>query len=84
MKQEQREKLVIRSEKPGFKSPSCGKRQFEVNACVDAESRSMKLYGSGIFCADHRCLSELFCEGTRQYGVPGNENEECIFCTLVL
>ena len=24
------------------------------------------------------------CDCTRRYGVPGNENEECIFCMLVL
>ena len=23
-----------------------------------------------------------FCDGTRRYGVPENENEECIFCML--
>ena len=26
----------------------------------------------------------FFYDGTRRYGVPGNENEECIFCMLVL
>jgi len=24
--------------------------------------------------------SGLFCEGTRRYGVPGNENDESIVC----
>src|SRR6218665_4148547 len=32
----------------------------------------------------HYIHTGLFCDGTRQYGVPGNENEECIFCMLVL
>jgi len=26
----------------------------------------------------------FFCDGTCWYGIPGNENEDCIFCMLVL
>jgi len=26
----------------------------------------------------------FFCDGTRRYSVPGNENKECILCMLAL
>jgi len=29
-----------------------------------------------------KIISRAFCDGMCRYGIPGNENEECIFCML--
>ena len=31
----------------------------------------------------HQLKAGFFCDGTRRYGVPGNENDESIVCTYV-
>ena len=47
---------------------------------------SIYIYIYLVYTHVHICIiyTGLFCDGMRQYGVPGNENEECIFCMLVL